>query len=918
VKVKSPTFPNGHRYLKPEVIEALFDSEGNIKKSPDSKSVHAVTSTQGLYFKQMPFQPLMEYAIHNLFFRIGGHLTATNELVLLEISLGEDHKITYPVLISREVRGSTLQKIAQDNPRFEEDVNKTRLTWLLLCSILTRPGDGRLSNYILSDGNIIFCIDNDISFVEPVIGRVFKEIKFCSALFCLCTSLDQDVLRQFAALNAGAVLNGWIDEVIKTEEKYKKLFTEEERKSLFAGEIISRQRLYRKKSGHIFTPTILLVEGDLAILNQQFIHLQYYLQRQLQNGQEITMHDLLAHLITLTDKKDSSVGYDVCKAYTTQATSPLEKRLEKAVGKRDQSQTPAEYLKSAFRTPPSWEDIEKKQLCSPLKAKEELLFSLRCADVAEGKIDPEGASTLRANFIRLRSVSDPSRQDKVLRALQFWASQNSYTEIIITHCSGLNSETLEPFLQPTLEHLDISHSPQIRSRAIVHIQERCPRLKKLILEGCSELDDIKPRASPIFFASLEELSLGSCNNLRSLNIKAPQLKVLHLQKTSSLLTAQLDVLRFPRIDFEDSSCIDIQHNNLQEICQERRDFENARHFYTQLLASLERKPPTAITGVALYRLGWISAHLKLSHEAIAYYERSLALYKELKDFPAMSAVLRNLVILLMSERDTPLNRDKEKRYQREYLELPQAKDISWQLETDKESALKDVQKNCLVLQLLGLKLSQDDAIIRVSPFFGRGKWLKFFGKVAIEPPLPLDIQEILSGPCPIFPGKRVIETHFLTLIPEGMTLERLEALTLNPREGNKMGFRYKDDTTWAQHSKTPSGRAHWVLMTNDVIPGSRGKSWKDQQALAAKFKGQGYELLSGIEAATCVLLEYVQTGRRFYTTDPYTFTRCIEQVKVGSSQWPLAIGGFAPGGVVVNAHVGYRGNRGVGVARKFH
>ena len=152
-----------------------------------------------------------------------------------------------------------------------------------------------------------------------------------------------------------------------------------------------------------------------------------------------------------------------------------------------------------------------------------------------------------------------------------------------------------------------------------------------------------------------------------------------------------------------------------------------------------------------------------------------------------------------------------------------------------------------------------------------------------------------------------------------MTLERLESLTQNPKQGSKMGFRNKGPKTWAQYSKTPSGRAHWVLMTKDVIPDSRNKSWQDQQTLAATFKGQGYELLSGIDAATCLLLEYVETERRFYTHSPWTYTRCVEQVKNAYSQWPLAIGGFAPGGVVVGNY-DFGGGvdiNGVGVARKF-
>ena len=203
--------------------------------------------------------------------------------------------------------------------------------------------------------------------------------------------------------------------------------------------------------------------------------------------------------------------------------------------------------------------------------------------------------------------------------------------------------------------------------------------------------------------------------------------------------------------------------------------------------------------------------------------------------------------------------------------------------------------------------------------FGALKWNQYFGIQVVEPPLPPDIDKILLGPCPIFPGKRVAETHFLTLIPEGMTLERLEALAQNPKQGNKIGFRYKNQTLWSQYGKTPAGKTHWALMTNDVIPDSRSKNWKDQQALAAQYRPQGYEIPSVIDAVASLFLEHVQTGKRFYTDSPDTYTRCVEQVTDSSgNKWPAAIGGFAPAGLsVLYDYDGVDARVGLGVVRTF-
>ena len=327
----------------------------------------------------------------------------------------------------------------------------------------------------------------------------------------------------------------------------------------------------------------------------------------------------------------------------------------------------------------------------------------------------------------------------------------------------------------------------------------------------------------------------------------------------------------------------------------------------------------------LYRLGWICAQLELDQEGITYYGRSLAFYKELKDIPAMAAVLRNLLFILISKRRSILDCDKEKQYHREYAALPPTKEVSWQLEMDKEAVLKAIQQNARIFQYLGLKLSSDDDIIQVASFFGKAKWWKFFGKVVVEPLLPSDIDIIFARLCPFFPGQLVGETHFLTLIPEHMTLKELESLAQNPKQGNKIEFRYKESDAWTQHSTTYSGKAHWVLMTNNVIPDSCKKCWQDQKNLAVELEGQGYELVSVSDAETCLFLEYVQTGNRFYKN---SWTRCREQVSTGyfptgevtwdSFESPLAIGGFAPDGADVRSYNVY-GNAyvGIAVARKF-
>ena len=111
--------------------------------------------------------------------------------------------------------------------------------------------------------------------------------------------------------------------------------------------------------------------------------------------------------------------------------------------------------------------------------------------------------------------------------------------------------------------------------------------------------------------------------------------------------------------------------------------------------------------------------------------------------------------------------------------------------------------------------------------FGAEQWKKYFGDVGQEPPLPANIHEILNSPCPFIQGKKKEETHLLVLIPatlngQPLTLKRLGAL-MKARDSKlkEGGYRYFNDN--GNHIDTPFETSHWVLMTKDVIEGSRSK-----------------------------------------------------------------------------------------------
>jgi hypothetical protein len=216
-----------------------------------------------------------------------------------------------------------------------------------------------------------------------------------------------------------------------------------------------------------------------------------------------------------------------------------------------------------------------------------------------------------------------------------------------------------------------------------------------------------------------------------------------------------------------------------------------------------------------------------------------------------------------------------------------------------------------------------DRARNVAIAFGAAQWKEFMdADIGIEPPLPANIGDILAGACPFSTdGKTVAETHLLMLIPETINGGPLNLNTLGklfkarfPTVGNDIGYEY----IWDQIQATAKnhGKSRWVLMTRDVIEGSRDKTFSEQQALVAEKGHNKYEVPSILDATACILLEYARSmgQTRLYGDEPLTYTRCQENIDGDQ----LIVGGFASAGLIV-AHRSNNDfvNFGVAAMRKF-
>jgi hypothetical protein len=186
---------------------------------------------------------------------------------------------------------------------------------------------------------------------------------------------------------------------------------------------------------------------------------------------------------------------------------------------------------------------------------------------------------------------------------------------------------------------------------------------------------------------------------------------------------------------------------------------------------------------------------------------------------------------------------------------------------------------------------------------------------------------ILDGPCPFWPDKQVKDTHLLVLIPATVggvpfTLNLLGELIQHPKNGgHRTKYSYYSERVKAQIGEQSPPRSYWLLMTRDVLPGSRNKGYAAQKELVAGYasrEGVPYVLPSVLEAATAIFMHHAREGERLFGNDPWTYTRCQE--KVDNNRYPVFVGSFSSGGLSVDSYcngVRSSGGRGVSCLRKF-
>jgi hypothetical protein len=129
-----------------------------------------------------------------------------------------------------------------------------------------------------------------------------------------------------------------------------------------------------------------------------------------------------------------------------------------------------------------------------------------------------------------------------------------------------------------------------------------------------------------------------------------------------------------------------------------------------------------------------------------------------------------------------------------------------------------------------------------------------------------------------------------------LTLKCLGELAKKFFSASDTGYKFIWSNIVQEQGDKSIDKSHWVLMTKDVLPGSRNKSYAEQQKIVAGLAEKsliGYAVPETLKSAACILSHYFGSNIRLFSNDPCTYTRCKENIQGPQT----VIGGFAPSGL---------------------
>nr|WP_166158290.1 hypothetical protein [Neochlamydia sp. AcF84]NGY95961.1 hypothetical protein [Neochlamydia sp. AcF84] len=480
-----------------------------------------------LHFKPYPEMAGREYAVGSLHRLIIGHGTPETEL----FKCYNARLNPYPLLVSETSEGQTLDKaLKTGNTLTKLDLH--RLHNMMLLSMLVNPEDGKPDNYILQSfinhlGEVkeqLVCVDNDHAFIPSFSEEGKLQVK--CILFCLNQMhepLHHKTKERFLQINPLELLQTWLRNLDKQQQRYTKLFTEKDREFVYA---------YNKQNPVI---SILLPPRTVAKIYQKLSRLQRALKK-LENNANLTPLELLIRL-------DPPLGRYYEHLLQNKQTSIYERFLkgpgqyyEKSLNGLETSSTSRSLLKSSNM--PTQDLVKHEQRYVPKEALKEL--EVLVSQSYPRNLHAVAAAMQKGNIIPFRELLtddlreaalafiDISQQKQELALLKAMAS-SSFETLTLKNCQALNDTLLKSLL--------------IASAAIT----------KLDASNCSSLTSFSfPELS-----CLNSIDLSNCMRLFKLSLKAPKLRFLALKGNRALTFLEVDAPFLEKLELEGCSRLSV-------------------------------------------------------------------------------------------------------------------------------------------------------------------------------------------------------------------------------------------------------------------------------------------------------------------------------------------------------------------------
>lgn len=138
----------------------------------------------------------------------------------------------------------------------------------------------------------------------------------------------------------------------------------------------------------------------------------------------------------------------------------------------------------------------------------------------------------------------------------------------------------------------------------------------------------------------------------------------------------------------------------------------------------------------------------------------------------------------------------------------------------------------------------------------------------------------------IFPEKNALNNLMLVRLPKtfngGLTLKSLRKLAKKYFLGKDLENSFNWRAIFDRPGENPIDKSRWIAMTKGLLPGSKNKTFAEQQDIIGKLALialMGYEIPDTLEAAACLLAQYFDSNTPLIGDASWTYTRCKDEIQ---------------------------------------